>query len=194
MSDVAPLQRYAGTLAQAPSWFTTRDGVCLFFRTIRPDDVAGLIDLFDRLSPESRRRRFHGNPDKVDERLKWATARALANVDNRTLGGAVLALEVDAGGMEHIIGVVRLGRPLDEPDSPEAEAAVVVRDDYQGSGVGTELLRRMVLLAKQMGLQTIVAQIEADNEPALRVFRSLKLPVEVNVHRAQTIMRFEVPE
>ena len=129
----------------------------------------------------------------MDDRLKWATARGLADVDNETLGGAVLALEVDAAGEEHVVGVARLGRPPDDPHSPEAEAAIVVRDDYQGRGVGTELLRRMVLLAKQMRLKTILAIIESDNEPALRAFRGLGLPVDVRVHRAQVEMRFEVP-
>jgi acetyltransferase len=153
-----------------------------------------LIDLFDRLSSESRRRRFHFNPDNLSEKLKWSTACALADVDNYTAGGAVAALETDAEGIERIVGVARLGRPLGEPASPEAEAAVVIRDDYQGRGVGSELLRRMVLLAKQMGLRTIVAIIEADNEPALRVFRKLELPVVVRTQRAETEMRFEVPQ
>lgn len=194
MSDVAAMQRYAGTLAEAPPWFTTRDGARLRARTVRPDDAGRLVDLFNRLSSESRRRRFHFNPDNLSEELKWSTACALADVDNRTLGGAVAAVEVDAAGEEQIVGVARLGRPPGEPDSPAAEAAVVIRDDYQGRGVGTELLRRMVLLAKQMRLRTIVAVIEADNEAALRVFRNLALPVEVRTSRAETEMRFAVPE
>lgn len=194
MSDGVTMQRYAGTLAEAPPCFTTRDGVCLRARSIQPDDAARLIDLFDRLSSESRRRRFHFNPDNLSDEMKWKTACALADVDNRGQGGAVAALEVDAAGVESIVGVARLGRPESEPNSPEAEAAVVIRDDYQGRGVGTELLRRMVLLAKQMRVQTIVAIIEADNEPALQVFRNLALPVVVRTHRAETEMRFEVPE
>jgi RimJ/RimL family protein N-acetyltransferase len=193
MSDVAVTQRYLGTLAEAPPWFSTRDGTCLRARAIRPDDAARLIDLFERLSSESRRPRFHFNPDNLSEELKWETACALADVDNFTLGGAVVAVEVDAAGQERIVGVARLARPKGEPTSPEAEAAVVIRDDYHGRGVGTELLRRMVLLAKQMRLHTIVAIIEADNEPALRVFRGLALPAEVRTQRAETEMRFEVP-
>lgn len=106
----------------------------------------------------------------------------------------MLALEVDAAGHEAVVGVARLGRPLGEPTSPEAEAAVVVRDDYHGQGVGAELLRRMVLLAKQMGVKIIVAYIEADNGPALRAFRKLRLPVVVQTHDAETEMRFTVPE
>jgi L-amino acid N-acyltransferase YncA len=90
--------------------------------------------------------------------------------------------------------VARLAREPDHPDSPEAEVAVVVRDDFQRCGVGRELLRGLVRLAKQMEVRTLIAQIEADNEPALRLFRSLGLPSETTVSRAEVEMRFAVPE
>lgn len=194
MVDAVTDQRYSGTLAEAPPQFSTRDGAILRTRTIRPDDAVRLLAMFEQLSSETRLRRFHFNPDKVNEEMKWGTACALADVDNLTQGGAVLALDVDEAGVEQIVGVARLARPQGEPSSPEAEAAVVIRDDFQGRGVGTELLRRMVLLAKQMRVRTIVAIIEADNGPALRVFRGLALPVVVRTRRAETEMRFTVPE
>ncbi len=40
-----------------------------------------------------------------------------------------------------------------KPDAPEAEAAVVVLDEYHGLGVGQELMRRMVQLARRMRVQ-----------------------------------------
>lgn len=194
MVDVATDDRYAGTLAEADPWYITHQGTRLFLRTVRPDDAGRLVHLFDRLSSETRWHRFRVKADNLSAATKWSNACTLADIDNRTAGGAVLALEVDAAGHEAVVGVARLGRPLGEPTSPEAEAAVVVRDDYHGQGVGAELLRRMVLLAKQMGVKIIVAYIEADNGPALRAFRKLRLPVVVQTHDAETEMRFTVPE
>lgn len=194
MVDVATADRYAGTLVEADPWFTTRQGMRLLLRTVRPDDAGRLVHFFDHLSSETRWRRFRVKADNIDAATKWSNACALVDIDNRTAGGAVLALEIDATGHETVVGVARLGRPLGEPTGPEAEAAVVVRDDYHRQGVGAELLRRMVLLAKQMGVKIIVANIEADNEPALRVFRKLGLPVVVQTHDAETEMRFTVPE
>jgi acetyltransferase len=183
---------YAGTLDQAPSWFTTTDGYRLVGRVIHADDAPRLIDLFDQLSSETRRRRFHLNVDNLSEEVKRETARRLAEVDNRTLGGAVLAIDVEDRG--RIVGVARLGRAAGQPDSPEAEAAIVVRDDFQGRGVGRELLRRLVLLAKQMRVQTIVAVIEMDNLRALRAFRELGLPTETVTRRGETILHIAVPK
>jgi RimJ/RimL family protein N-acetyltransferase len=117
----------------------------------------------------------------------------MADVDNRTLGGALLALARDDQGCEQAVGVARLARQPAQPDSPEAEAAVVVRDDFQGRGVGSELLRRLVLLAKQMGVRTLIAEIEADNEIAIRAFRALNLPTETTIRSAEVAMRIEVP-
>ncbi|HXF61249.1 MAG TPA: GNAT family protein [Caldilineaceae bacterium] len=186
-----------GALAQAEpqlsGQFTTRDGYPLSYRLIRAADARLLIDLFDRLSPESRRRRFHANLEHLSGEAKWERASALANVDNRTLGGAVLAIERDADGCEQVVGVARLARPPDQPHSPEAEVAVVVRDDFQGRGVGSELLRRMARLAQQMGVRTLVAEIEADNEAALRLFRGLALPAETTAHRGLVVMRIQTP-
>jgi RimJ/RimL family protein N-acetyltransferase len=180
--------------AQEPAWFLTRDGRRLAVRTLRAPDARLLIDLFDRLSSESRRRRFRIKVDQVDSKAKWEHARVLARVDNRTVSGAVVAVDRDAYGCEQLVGVARLAREPAHPASPEAEVAVVVRDDFQGCGVGRELLRGLVRLAGQMGVRTLIAQIEADNEPALRLFRSLGLPSETTVSRAEAEMRFAVPE
>ncbi len=179
---------------RVPPTFWTLDGALLYLRLLRPADAAGLIDLFERLSSEARRRRFHAGADRVSDELKLEAAQQLANVDNRTLGGAVIALERTTEGRERIVGVARLARPADQPHAPQAEAAVVVRDDMQGRGVGTELLRRLVLLARQMHVSSILAVIEADNLPALRVFRNLNLPYQLSVSHGETHMVIQVPQ
>lgn len=188
------IDRYAPALAETPSWFMTRDGRRLEARLIQAADAPRLLELFERLSPETRRRRFHYDPEHIPDEEKQAIARHLSDVDNRTQQGAVLAIARDAAGREQIVGVARLARPVDQPDAPLAEAAIVVRDDFQGGGVATELLWRMVLLAKQMKVNTILAQIEADNHIALRAFRGLHLPTTVATAQGETDMYISVPE
>lgn len=184
-------KRYATSLRRAGSTFTTRSGVKLKIRLMRPDDADRLIEFFYKLSPESRWRRFHTNVEHVSIELVERRAGELAEVDNKTLVGAVVATYEDEEG-EHIVGSVRLARNPDTPDSPEAEAAVVVRDDFQGQGVATELMRRLVLLAKHMKVKTIVAEFQPDNEGAIRLFRELNLPSTYQVNHGETIMRIEV--
>jgi acetyltransferase len=185
-------ERYAGTCDDQNHTIVTRDGTELTCRLMQPSDAPLLVDLFHRLSPESKRRRFHYPIEIYDDDALLEAATRLADVDNRTQGGAVVALEQAADG-EHIVAVARLMRPAGKPNAPDVEAAITVRDDYQGRGLGTEMLRRMVLLAKRMQATTIVAEIEADNYAAVRLFRELNLVTVSSTTHGETTMRMEVP-
>lgn len=184
-------ERYKISLRNASPRFKTRDGRKVKLRLMRPSDAPLLIDFFHRMSPTTRRRRFHTGTENVSDELVQETADELAAVDNQQVG-AVVAVYEEADG-PHIVGSVRLARDPDRPDSAEAEAAVVVRDDFQGQGVGTELMRRLVLLAKQMNVRTIVAVFEADNEGAVRLFLELNLPHTTSIDHGATIMKLQVP-
>ena len=144
-------------------------------RLMRPSDAPLLVEMFHLLTPETRRRRFHIGVENVSDEVIHQRSLELADVDNKSVSGAVVAVYKDDTG-EHIVGSVRLARDPAAPESPEAEAAIVVRDDFQGQGVGTELMRRLVLLAKQMKVKTIVAIFQPDNEDAIRIFREVNLP------------------
>lgn len=190
---VTPVQRrYRSDIERVRPRFKTRDGRTLRSRLMRPDDASKLIDLFDSLSLESKRRRFHYAVDYTPRYLVLEEAERLATVDNLTTGGAVVALE-EVNGVERLVAVARLMRPPDDPDAEDVEAAIVVRDDYQGAGVAHELLRRMVLLARRMRARTIVAEIEADNLSAIMAFRRLDLPTESRTTHGETTLRISVP-
>jgi L-amino acid N-acyltransferase YncA len=81
-----------------------------------------------------------------------------------------------------VVGVMRLSAPEDGC----AEVAVVVRDDFQGRGVGRALLQRLPTLAQRMGVHTAIAAIDAGNLPALRLMRHLDYPVTAHTSHAQT--------
>ena len=185
-------RRYWTTIDRVRPRFRTRTGRRVHMRLLAPDDAARLRDFFYSLSPESRRRRFHADVEHInDETITEASVR-LTDVDNKTLGGAVIALAPEEDG-EAIVGVARLARPPGRPDSPEAEAAITVRDDFHGEGLGLELLRRMMLLARRMNIKTVVAEIEADNHAAIRLFRRLNVPTETEVDYGLVVMRLAVP-
>jgi GNAT superfamily N-acetyltransferase len=173
--------------------FTARNGEVLTLRLMKPSDAPLLEQFFHQLSPESRWRRFHMITDHLPPQEIGRRARELAVVDNRTAAGAVVALAGEGANAE-IVGVVRLARALGQPDAPEAEAAIVVRDDYQGQGVGAELLRRMVLLARRMQVKTILAVFQSDNDTAIRLFRRLGLPYKMNVTHGASKMYLDAPE
>ena len=107
-----------------------RDGSAVLIRQVRSTDAALLADGFARLSAASRQMRFLG----VKKELSAAELRYFTDVDHHD-HEALGALDL-AGG--HGVGIARYVRDADDPQA--AEIAVTIVDDWQGRGLGTELL------------------------------------------------------
>lgn len=142
-----------------------RDGTTLLLRPIEPDDKRALADGFDRLSPESRYRRFFAPMS----RLRGTDLRYLTEIDHRD-HEAILAVVPTSG---EAIGVARYVRGEEDPTT--AEVAVAVVDDWHGRGVATALLDRLVDRARENGVKRFLALVLADNAEAIELFRQLSV-------------------
>jgi RimJ/RimL family protein N-acetyltransferase len=141
---------------------TLRDGRRVTLRPIRPADADALMDLHGRLSEESIYMRFFGpKPSLTPEEAEY-----LAGVDYQQRF-AIIALATDPDDVQRVVAVGRFD--LVEPDV--AEPAIVVRDDYQGTGLGRAILERMLELARGRGINTFSAEILAENEKMLQLLR-----------------------
>jgi GNAT superfamily N-acetyltransferase len=116
-----------------------RDGTEIDVRPIRADDKERLAAGFERLSPESRYRRFFSPAAS----LTPSQLRYLTEVDHHG-HEALLALEA---GTDNGVGVARFVRTGGDP--PVAEVAVAVVDDGQGRGVATTLLDDLAARARR---------------------------------------------
>ncbi len=123
-------------------------------REIRADDKDLLAAGYERLSEQSRLRRFLG----PKPRLTKSDLRYLTEVD----GVNHYAVVVLVGG--EIVGVARWVRLHDDPET--AEAAIVVGDPFQGKGLGKLLARELADAARERGVRRIRASILSDNPPA----------------------------
>jgi RimJ/RimL family protein N-acetyltransferase len=138
------------------------DGARLGVRPISADDRDALSVWFGRLSPESRRRRFHAPKPRLSAReLTYFT-----EVDH-VAHTALLAVD-DAGRM---IGEARYATA--EPESRVADFAITVADEWQGRGVGSRLAARLVQAARGNGIARLTALTLADNLAAQRLLRRL---------------------
>src|SRR5689334_14196650 len=97
-----------------------RDGSHVRLRPIRPGDKDQLERGFDRLSPESRYRRFLCPMNELSDHM----LEYLTDVDHHD-HEAIVALDEESG---EGIGVARYVRHLDRPEV--AELAVTVMDDW----------------------------------------------------------------
>ena len=73
-------------------------------------------------------------------------------------------------GEAHILGVGRLNKLQKQPMT---EIAVLVSDEHQRKGLGTELLQRLIEIAKNMGASRIMAEILRDNIAIQTIVRRL---------------------
>jgi RimJ/RimL family protein N-acetyltransferase len=156
----------------------------ILIRPIHADDRDRLRDSHERLSPETRYRRFLA----VKPHLTSADVRYLVDIDGRDHVALVATLpEADE---EPIVGVARFIRIPDEPEV--AEVAIVVNDALQGRGVGTELLARLAEEAVARGVRRFRATMLADNLVVHRLFESLAAG-PVDRRRVGEISEMEFP-
>jgi RimJ/RimL family protein N-acetyltransferase len=130
------------------------DGSWAWIRPIRPDDAPALARGFERLSPDSRYKRFL----TPIERLTRSQLEYLTNVDHRR-HEAMIAF--DPGHPGEVVGV---GRYVRDDGTDRAEAAVTVADDWQGRGLGTALTRILAGRAQEEGIDCLTALLLADND------------------------------
>jgi RimJ/RimL family protein N-acetyltransferase len=137
----------------------TRDGVELVIRQVRPDDKALIAEGIERLSPESRYRRFFRPLDHLSERdLVYLTE--IDHTDHEALA----AIDPETGAL---VGVARYVRGA-EPHL--AEVSVAVGDPWQRRGVATALLERLVERARDAQITHFVALVLDENVEAIKLF------------------------
>jgi GNAT superfamily N-acetyltransferase len=147
----------------APDVILLRDGARLVVRPIEAADADALVALHARLSADTIYRRYFG----VRPHLSPTDVERFTRVDGRTRFALVALQAAD------LVAVARYeGRPGDR----SAELAVVVDDALQHRGVGRLMLERLVDVAREAGIESLVADVLAGNAAMLALLRTLGLP------------------
>jgi len=154
---------------QYVSRYTMRDGTEVLIRPIRPEDAPLIVDFHKTLSDQSiYMRYFHAM--KLSQRVAHERLiRICFNDYDREI--ALVAENKDPEtGKVRILGVSRLSKIHGTNDS---EFSLLVNDEYHGRGLGTELLRRLIEVARDEKLSCILADILPENYPMQHVCEKL---------------------
>ena len=115
------------------------------------------------LSPRSRYLRFFAPMPRISERL----LDQMTHTDG-SRHVACVALTPDEATA---VGVVRYIRDSHHPET--GEVAIAVADDWQGGGLGSQLLRQTVEHARLAGLQSLAATTMSENRVAAGLLQTL---------------------
>lgn len=164
-----------------------KDGTSVTLRPVAPEDAPRLQALHSRLSTESRYMRFFS----VRADLPPEQARQLAVLDYHTRMAFVATHVQD--GEEQIIGVARYA--VSNPAKPnEAEAAIVVEDRYQGRGIGTILLARLLEYARRHGIEYFCANVDSMNTTMLQMIQRIKMTTEMKLNSGVWDIRIRIAD
>lgn len=138
------------------------DGTAIELRPIRPSDEAVLEDIASHMSAEDLRRRFF-MPMKT---LTHQLVSQLSHIDR----DHAMALIARTGDGATGLGAARF---VAASDDGRGEFAIGVRSDWQGRGLGRLLMEHLIAAARARGLAELYGDVLRDNEPMIRLARTL---------------------
>ena len=138
------------------------NGASLVLRAIKAEDEPLWNAMIDRCSPETLRSRF----GCLFKGATHSLAARYCFIDyERELA---LVAETIEEGQRQLVGV---GRLATDPDRIEVEFALLVVDAWQGHGLGSLLTDACLQIAREWGLQRVVAVTEPTNNRMLAIFQ-----------------------
>ncbi len=145
-------------LKKYPKKVVLSDGTEVTIRPLNKGDKAALIDFFSRVPAKDRN---FLRDDVTDRKLvaSW--------VDNLNYE-VVLPLIAEYNG--RIMGDITLQRRRYGWKKHVGDVRVVVASEFQKKGLGTSLVREVVDLAKELGLEKLAVEIPVKLAPAIKAF------------------------
>jgi acetyltransferase len=145
-------------LKYVSSW-TAKDGKQVTIRPIRPEDETLMVKFHETLSDRSVYLRYFASLSLSRRVAHERLLRICFGDYDREM--VLVAERTDAAtGERRIMGVGRMNKLR---AGNEAEVAVLVSDQYQKLGLGHELLRRIIAVARDEKLSRVSAEMLTDN-------------------------------
>ena len=140
-----------------------------FLRPLHPSDQLRLQSFFYSHDSVTLFQRYRNEPKKM------GTERAYRLVNTDLTKDMALCIVERQGPREVILAV---GRYYTLDDGLSAEAAFVVHEDKRDRGLASLLLNKLIDIARQRGVKTMVANVRKDNHPMRRVFEKFQFSSE----------------
>ena len=149
---------------QYTALFRLRDGTEATVRAIGPEDEPLIVEMHAHHSDHTIRMRYFS----LVKTLSRDSLIRLCHLDyDREM--ALTAVRRDEAG-SLMLGVSRYYL---NPETGDAEFALVVGDAYQGKGLGRHLMQRLIDVARERGVKRLIGVVLRENAPMLALMHSL---------------------
>jgi acetyltransferase len=165
--------------------WTMKDGGQVTIRPIRPEDEPLMVRFHETLSERSVYLRYF-HLMNLEQRTTHERLTRICFIDYDREMALVAVRRNPETGESEILGV---GRLMKIHGTQEAEIAALISDNWQGRGLGKELLARLLLVAAADKITKVTADILPDNRGVMRICEklgfSLKHSLDDEVVRAE---------
>jgi len=166
-----------------------KNGDPVIVRPIRPEDEPLLIRLHQALSERTVYLRYF-QPLKLSQRTAHERLTRICFIDYDREIVLVVEHKKKEDGQPEIIAIGRLSKLRGAGD--EAELAVLVDDRFQFQGLGTELYRRLIAVARDEKLKRVVCTILAENREMRAICQKLGFQMESDLEDGTVRAQLEV--
>ncbi|NWF30544.1 GNAT family N-acetyltransferase [Streptomyces sp. PKU-EA00015] len=150
---------------------TLPEGNEITVRRADQGDVEAALAMHERCSDRTLSLRYHGPVGDANRYLNHLLSPRF---------GRTLAVQTASGRL------VALGHLLWDGD--ETEVALLVEDEWQRRGIGSELLGRLVALAAEAGCDSVYAVTQASNTGMVAAMRGLGLPLDYQIEEGTLVV------
>jgi acetyltransferase len=145
-----------------------KDGTELTIRPIRPEDEPAIVKFHEKLSDRTVTRRYF-QPMSLWQRTAHERLTHICFIDYDREMALVSEIKNAKGELE-IIAASRMSK---QHGTNSALTACVIRDDFQHKGLGTELFRRHLDIARAEGLKQVVCNMLEDDKDSQAILKKL---------------------
>ena len=161
------------------------DGTAVNIRPVRPEDEPLIVKFHEGLSEHSvYMRYFHAL--KLGQRVAHERLTRICHID---YAREMVLVAVRQKEDRDIVGIGRLSKVY---GGDEAEFAILIQDDFQGKGLGRELLKRLLDVARdEPDIGRVVAYMLPENLGMRRISEQLEfdLKFEERMVKAEKVIR-----
>lgn len=168
--------------------WTFASGKQVTIRPIRPSDEGLMVKFHETLSDRSVYFRWF-TPLGLSQRISPERLKRVCSPDYTQEMALVADYQHPQTGKHQILGVGRLTKVA---NTNEAELSVIICDEYQGQGLGTELINRLVQFGQDRKFDRIIGDVHPENIGMKKLCQNLGFKVHYSQEDEVTKIAMEL--